>query len=189
MKAYHWIGLSTLSAFILGWIMVFQTSVSFGSTQGGNTPLTPTPLAVQPQSINSITIPNQINTSSIDSPSPTCYNPVPGSGACYILWQYIYVSASSSQYMISTTVAINHHIQAYVAGFFQNYMYLPYDMLIPGFKVTCGYPGSGVSPNLGNSYSYEIKARDTGGAVSTNNGLVSCPSDIVKVMLPLITKP
>lgn len=189
MRAYHWVGLSIIAAILLGWTMIIQTSASFETNQARNAQLSPTPLPVQPLSTNSIVKPDQINTSQIDSPSPTCYNPIPGSGACYILWQYINVSASTSQYMITTTVAINHHIQAYVSGFFQTSIYLPYDMLTPGLKVTCGYPGDGISPNLGNSYSYEIKARDTGGSVSTNNGIVSCPADIVKVMLPLITKP
>jgi len=125
----------------------------------------------------------------IDSPSPTCYRPVAGTGICYISWNYMYVTASSGQYMISMTVSIDNNLRAYTSGFFQNYMYIPGDMTAPGFKVACGIAGAGGYANLGNSYSYTIRARETGGLGAANYGSVYCPADTVPVYLPLTCRP
>jgi len=127
--------------------------------------------------------------STIDSPSPTCYLPAPGTGACYLAWSSIYVAASSGQYIITMTVSIEDELRAYHSGFFQNYMYIPGDMLAPGFRVTCGMPGDGGIPTLGNSYSYTIRARETGGLGAANYGSVYCPADVVRVYLPLARRP
>lgn len=125
----------------------------------------------------------------IGSPSPTCYRPVAGTGTCYITWNYLNVTASTGQYIISTTVTIDGDLRAYHAGFFQNYMYIPGDMTAPGYKMTCGMPGSGGIAGLGNSYSYAIRARETGGLSAANYGSVTCPADVVTVYLPLTRKP
>ncbi|TFG72189.1 MAG: hypothetical protein E4H27_03125 [Anaerolineales bacterium] len=124
----------------------------------------------------------------IDSPSATCYNPVAGTGACYISWNYLYVTAASSQYVISMTVSIDNHIRAYHSGFFQTTMYIPYDMTAPGFLVTCGTKGSGGNPKLGNAYSYTIRARETSGLSAANYGSVTCPADTIKLYLPMIQR-
>ena len=125
----------------------------------------------------------------IDSPNATCYLPTPGTGACYISWGYIYVTAGSGQYIITTTVAIDGDLRAYHAGFFQNSMYIPGDMTAPGFRVTCGMPGDGGIATLGNSYDYTIRARETGGLTAANYGAVFCPADVVTVYLPLARRP
>lgn len=124
----------------------------------------------------------------IDSPSPSCINPNPGSGVCYIRWPQISVSAGSSQYIISMTVSLDNHIQAYVSGFFQTTMNIPSDLLGSGFKVTCGFPGSGGSPLFGKSYAYNIVARETGGLTAQSSGTIQCPADIVKINLPIIKR-
>jgi len=124
----------------------------------------------------------------IDSPSPTCYRPAAGTGTCYITWNYLNVTASSGQYIISATVSIDNNLRAYFAGFFQNSMYIPGDMTAPGFKMTCGMPGSGLYANMGKSYSYTIRARETGGLSAANYGSVTCPADVVTVYLPLTRK-
>jgi hypothetical protein len=124
----------------------------------------------------------------IDNPSATCYLPEPGTGACYIDWNYLNVTASSGQYVISMTVAIDNHLQAYHSGFFQTSMYIPGDMFAPGYKVTCGAPGSAGKPDLGESYSYIIRARETGGLTAANYGTVYCPADVVKIFLPILGK-
>ncbi len=125
---------------------------------------------------------------SIDSPSATCYLPAPGSGACYIEWNYLYVAAGSGAYVISMTVAIDGRLRAYHSGFFQSSFYIPADMTRPGYKVTCGWPGSGAAAVWGNTYSYVIRARDTAGLSAANYGSVSCPADIVKVYLPVLQR-
>jgi hypothetical protein len=125
----------------------------------------------------------------IDSPAPTCYRPAAGTGTCYITWSYLNVTASSGQYIISTTVSINDDLRAYYAGFFQTSMYIPGDMTAPGFKMTCGMPGSGGIADLGNSYNYVIRSRETGGLAAANYGSVFCPADVITVYLPLTRRP
>lgn len=126
--------------------------------------------------------------SAIDSPSPTCYRPVAGTGACYIQWNYMYVTASASSYVISMTVAIDNRIRSYHSGFFQASMYLDQALFRKGFRVVCGFPGSGGSPEMGKSYSYTVRARDAAGTSAANFGSVICPADVVKVYLPIIVR-
>jgi hypothetical protein len=125
----------------------------------------------------------------IDSPSATCRLPVPNTNACYIQWQYLYVTASPSQYIISMTVAIDNQIRAAHTGFFQTNMYIPADMVAPGYKVACGPPAD--ETGLGNTYAYVIRARETGGLAAANYGSVTCPGDIdiIRIFLPFIQKP
>lgn len=124
----------------------------------------------------------------IDSPSATCSLPVASTGACYIAWNYLYVTAATGAYVISMTVSIDNQLRAYHSGFFQNAMYIPGDMIEPGFKVSCGAPGSGGRPDWGKSYPYVIRARETGGLTAANYGTVTCPADIVKIYLPLLIR-
>lgn len=127
--------------------------------------------------------------STIDSPSPTCHRPVAGTGACYIQWEYLYVTASSGAYVISMTVTIDNRLRAYHSGFFQTAMYIPGDMLESGYRVSCGAPGSGTVPETGRTYSYAIRARESTGLTTANYGSVTCPADLARVLLPLIRKP
>ena len=94
---------------------------------------------------------NSPDISFIDSTSPTCSLAVPGTGVCYINWNYMYVTASTSQYIISMTLTIDGELQSYNSGFFQTAMYIPGTLYSPGFRVNCGLPGThptGVGKNL-----------------------------------------
>ena len=122
----------------------------------------------------------------IDSPSPTCYRA--SVGTCYLEWSYLSVSASPSQYIISMTVSINDRVRAYHAGFFQTSMYIPGNMLNPGFKVACGWRGASGAPELGYAYNYVIRAAETGGLKSANYGTITCPADAGMVFLPFVTR-
>lgn len=124
----------------------------------------------------------------IESPSPTCYLPEPGTGACYIQWEYLSVTAGSA-YILTMTVSIDGNLRAYHAGFFQNAMTIPGEMTAPGYRVTCGLPGSGGIPGWGNIYAYQIRARDSAGLQATNSGSVRCPADTVMGYLPFIRRP
>jgi len=126
------------------------------------------------------------NISFINSPSPTCILPEPGTAVCYIEWSYLYVSASSGQNVISMTVSIDDHLRAYHAGFFQSAMYIPGSMTAPGYQVTCGGPGSSGNDEWGQTYSYVIRARETGGLSAANYGAVTCPPDLAQVFLPIV---
>lgn len=120
----------------------------------------------------------------IDSPSPTCYLPAEGTGACYIQWDYLYVTSGS--YVISMSVTIDDRMRAYYSGFFQSAMFVPGEMTAPGYKVSCGAPASGSTGEWGNTYTYVIRARETGGLSAANYGSVTCPADIARVFVPII---
>ncbi len=116
----------------------------------------------------------------IDSPSAECYRPVSGTDACYINWQYLSVNAAPDN-IITMTVAVDNRLRAYYAGFFQTSMHVPSDLVQPGLRVSCGVSGASGKPNLGNTYSYAIRARDSKGLTSANYGTVSCPADLIKI--------
>jgi hypothetical protein len=125
---------------------------------------------------------DQPTISFIDSPSATCYQPVSSRNDCYISWAYLYVTANTSQYIISMTVDIDNHLRALHSGFFQTSMYIPSDLYGRGFKVACGPRG----PNgLGSAHSYTLRARETGGLSAANYGSVQCPG-VYLVYAPLI---
>jgi hypothetical protein len=135
------------------------------------------------------TSPDSPAISFIDSPSATCYLPVKGTNACFIQWNYLNVTASTSQYIISMTVAIDGRIRAYYSGFFQNSMYVPTDLIPTGFRVDCGTPGSSGNPDLGKSYAYTLRSRETGGLSAANYGTVFCPADVVLIDRMSLTDP
>jgi hypothetical protein len=126
------------------------------------------------------------NISYIDNPAPTCYRS--SVGVCYLEWSYLSVSASASQYIISMTVSINNQVRAYHSGFFQTSMYIPGNMLKPGFKVACGPRGASDVANLGYSYDYVIRAAETGGLKAANYGRVTCPADAGTVFMPIVLR-
>jgi len=112
----------------------------------------------------------------IDSPTVVCYQPDATRDACYLNWYYMSVDAAPN-YMITMTVAIAPMgIVGQVHGFFQTSMYVPYNMFGDGFQVPCGAPGAGGKPQLGNAYSWTIRARDAGGMGSANYGTAYCPA-------------
>lgn len=113
----------------------------------------------------------------IDSPSPTCYQPDPAQNICHINWYYFSVNAAPATYMLSMTVALNPYgTVANVSGFFQSSIYVPFNMLGQGFRVPCGNLGAGGNPQFGNAYAYTIRARDSNGQSSSNNGTIFCPA-------------
>ena len=129
------------------------------------------------------------NISFIDDPTVQCIRPEQHTDACYVQWQYMQVTASSSQYIISMTVSISDRIRGTFSGFFQTFMTVPQPMLSPGFRVACGTPGSGAVPGLGNTYSWVVRAKETGGLSAANYGSVTCPADVVPASSVHITGP
>ncbi len=120
---------------------------------------------------------DQPNISFIDSPSATCYQPDPTQDACYVNWYYLNVDAAPN-YMITMTTFLNPKVVSHVQGFFQTSMYIPYNMVGQGFKVSCGALGEGGNPALGKAYGYTIRARDSANLASANYGTVYCPAYI-----------
>ncbi len=127
---------------------------------------------------------DQPTISFIDSPSATCYQIDSSRNDCYITWNYLNVTASSSQYIISMTVDIANHPAAYHSGFFQTSMYIPGDMFGQGYKVACG-PRNAIG--LGNTYAYTIRARETGGLSAANYGSIQCPG-VYANFLPVVRR-
>ena len=178
---------SLILAGIMGSIIIHATpglqTVQMPTTKnpaGGELP--------QREIVVGINSPDSPTISFIDSPSATCSLPAPGTGACYIEWNYLYVTAVSGSYIISMTVTIDNRLRAYHTGFFQSSMYIPGEMTAPGYKVSCGAPGSGSRPDWGKTYSYVLQARETGGVSAANYGSVTCPADVVKIYLPFLQK-
>ncbi|MBL0162558.1 MAG: hypothetical protein IPP82_02585 [Xanthomonadales bacterium] len=122
------------------------------------------------------TTPNMPLIGFIDSPTAGCYQPDRAENVCYINWYYLSVDASPN-YMISMTAEINVFGKvATYQGFFQNSMFVPHTMHDRGFKVACGAIGSGGDPDLGKSYAYTIRAKDSAALSSANYGTVYCPA-------------
>lgn len=115
----------------------------------------------------------------IDSPTASCEREQALSGTCAIGWQYLYVTAGASQYLIDMTVEIDGRLRAVMAGFFQTWMFVPADMLTPGFSVPCGAPGEGGDPNRGAAVPYVVRARETGGLTAANYGTAYCPYSLL----------
>lgn len=125
--------------------------------------------------------------SSITSPSPTCTRPVENTGACYVNWYFLYVTADPS-YISNLSIKIDGRWVAQHRGFFQQSMTITGDMYGKGFRVNCGLPGSGGDPDFGKIYNFEIRAAATDGSSAVNFGAVTCPYDIVKVYLPSVRR-
>ena len=171
---------------LIGLAVVWDIPVAQTAERSSATPTAPprgpeSPQAEARRDANAPTI------SFIDSPSPTCYRPVAGRDACYIQWNYLYVSATPPQYIITMTMSIDGRLRTYHSGFFQTSMYIPGEMYGSGFRVACGIPGAGGEAGWGNTHSYTIRARETGGLGAANYGSVTCPA-VPKVFLPLLRK-
>jgi hypothetical protein len=124
----------------------------------------------------------------IDSPDAFCYRPELKTDTCFVDWSYLSVSASSSQYIISMTVAIDGRLVATHWGFFQTSMYVPGELYDGGFRVSCGAPRTSGLPNLGGSHTYVLRARETGGLAAANYGTVICPTGLERVFLPVMQR-
>lgn len=116
--------------------------------------------------------------SSFSTQTPYCYQPDPDQDVCYINFYRHYVESAPATYMRSMTVTIDSQIRAVYRGFFQNSMYVGYDMQSPGFQVTCGALNAGGDPTMGESYSYSIEVRDSSDGWSGNYGTLKCPAHI-----------
>lgn len=120
--------------------------------------------------------PQQPTIGFIDSPSATCYQPDATEDVCYLTWYHLSVDAAPN-YMITMTLTINDRGPvAHSQGFFQTSMYIPYNMLGQGVKVACGALGDGGNDELGASYAYTIRARDSADLKSANYGTAYCPA-------------
>ena len=128
------------------------------------------------------------NISFIDSPAATCERLEPKTNTCLINWPYMSVTASTSQYVITMTVAIDNRMVAVNSGFFQASMYVPSTLYGKGFRVSCGAPGSGGNPDMGGSHSWVLRARETGGLSAANYGTVICPMGTREVYLPVLLR-
>jgi hypothetical protein len=111
----------------------------------------------------------------IANPTATCDRPEKLSSTCRIAWEYLYVTADAGQYILDMTVEIDGRFRALMQGFFQTYVYVPAEMLAPGFGVPCGAPGAGGDPNRGAAISYVLRARESSGLSAANYGTVWCP--------------
>ncbi len=171
-------------------IMAIGTVLFVGAALGSNARFSANPSSLDRlQPYREITgNPKSPDISFIESPSPTCSRPNAGTGACYIQWEYLAVSADSGAYVISMTVSIDGQLRAYHAGFFQTSMFIPGEMTAPGYGVVCGFPGVGELVGWGKTYPYTLEARDSSGLKAANRGIVACPADVAETYIPVIQK-
>lgn len=159
-----------------------------GSSRRSVSPVSsPTSLPVHPSYEETPEPAQPQGSGSIDSLSPTCVNPIPGSGVCYINWHSVHLNVAPS-YIVTMTFLIDSRQRANIQGFFQSEISLDSQMFQPGFRVTCGFPKSDSPSALGNAYAYAIRARDTSGANYSNFGQITCPADVVHLSLPFIKR-
>lgn len=114
--------------------------------------------------------------SAIDSQTPTCYRAREISQICFVEWNYLAVTATNSQYLLSMKVELDGRVRAYYQGFFQTSMFVPAQMYEPGFAVVCGQPGEGGDPRLGKQHAWVVRAEETGGQTATSSGAIFCPA-------------
>lgn len=119
-----------------------------------------------------------ITISAFSTQTPYCYQPDSAQDVCYINFYRHYVESAPATYMRAMTVTIQSKIRAVYRGFFQNSMYVGYDMQSPGFKVQCGALNSGGVPTMGKSYTYSIEVKDSDNGWSGNYGILRCPAYI-----------
>jgi hypothetical protein len=155
---------AALIGLLLAW-SVLQAAPASGAAPA--LPVAPTPLPDRPAA-------QLPDISFIESPAASCILPVRGTDACYLTWSYMYADASPS-FMITMTVEIDSRLRAQYHGFFQQWMYVPGEMMV--FLVPCGEAGSGGTPGLGMSHSYALRARASDNLKSANYGTVFCPAD------------
>jgi len=116
----------------------------------------------------------------IDSPNVQCIQPDPRQDACFVNWGYSSVDGSPN-YMIAMWISLNGKVVARLGGFFQTSMYASGLNLGPGFRVQCGPPvddpADPATPKkqVGNSYAWDIKAKDSANLAAANYGTVVCP--------------
>ena len=116
----------------------------------------------------------------IDSPAPSCRKAGKGND-CVINWYYMSVDASPN-YIVDAWVLIDGAIVAHNGGFFQTSLYVAADRL--EFPVKCGAAGTTPPPQptpfvnmppYGRSYSWIMRARDSGNLSAANYGTIICP--------------
>ncbi|MCU0520944.1 MAG: hypothetical protein MUF84_09660 [Anaerolineae bacterium] len=120
--------------------------------------------------------PDNPTISSFSTQTPYCYQPDPAQNACYINFYRHYVESAPAPNMRYMTITIESRIRAVYRGFFQDSMYVGYDMQSPGFKVACGALNSGGVATMGKSYAYSIEVRDSQNGWSGNYGTLNCPA-------------
>ena len=117
----------------------------------------------------------------IDSPNVQCIHPDPRQDACFVNWGYSSVSASPN-YMIAMWISLNGKVVARIGGFFQTSMSVSASNMSPGYRLPCGPPvddpADPATPKkqVGNSYSWDIKAKDSANLSAANYGTVTCPA-------------
>ena len=183
MGSLKWLGA------LVGLVAVVWGAFSACDTSGAQVaPAAPATSVSLHQSGGEVTEDVKPSISFIESPSATCYNLAAGTGACYIVWDHLAVTAGAGSYIITMTLAIDDRLRAYYSGFFQTGMYIPAGMHGSGFRVSCGAPQSGGVVGLGSRHTYTIRARESSGLAAANYGTVYCPPDMVHIYAPSLKK-
>jgi hypothetical protein len=170
---------------LLAGLLLVIVAVGIGVARGQNNTPPGVKREVQGSNVREVSAPISSSVSSanpqapaisfIDSRTPYCYQPEPGSDTCYVNWYSHFVDASPN-YMTMFTITLGSNVVLRANGFFQTSMSLYSAQFGQGFKVSCGARGAGGDAQLGNNYSYVIQARDSTNLGSANYGSIYCPA-------------
>jgi hypothetical protein len=97
------------------------------------------------------------------------------------------VSTGSTQSVVTMTVRIDDDLRANYQGYFQSVMRVPAAFHGNGFEVTCGEAGVDGVPGMGHAYDWTLRAADSAGNETSNQGTVTCPPlDPIQTFIPLL---
>lgn len=146
------------------------------------TPPTPVPgKRVAPDGSTSLTSaigPNSLTAQTLSN--PYCYQPDPSVNQCVINLRYYNVSdnGTTAPFLSYALVSINGAVRARVGLFFENNIYLTYDMIPGGLKVPCGTPNQGGQGNsFGAVYTVNIQPYDiNNSSMGFDQTNLACPA-------------
>ncbi len=118
--------------------------------------------------------------------TPACYQPVPEANACYINWAHVDVASDSTlaSYIVAISITVDSRLRAYHMGFFQTTAQLDPGLRGAGLKVSCGPRRV---DGMGNTYLWQIGARNSNAQSSLAEGTVLCPGTYLDY-LPMLRR-
>ncbi|MBS0569061.1 MAG: hypothetical protein JSS28_00490 [Proteobacteria bacterium] len=159
------------------WLSVVLASSLIESAVAAGTP-PPTARLDSRTSGNAISSPSALTGKILSN--PYCYQPDPALDQCVINIRYYNANdnGSSAPYLLRATLSINGKARANVNLFFENSLYLTYDMAPAGYKVACGAPNAGGGgAAYGNQYLVKLEPLDSGGnSMGYDQASLLCPA-------------
>jgi hypothetical protein len=119
--------------------------------------------------------------------NPSCTQPQPATGACYINLRYFYAVSTDPNFN-HIEITVDGKVRFRMTGFFETSAYMVGQMLGKGLLVTCGLPGESGVAGFGHVYSVGLSAFVNGSSPITDFANVTCPSFVSKNYVPAVDK-